>query len=71
VGQNWLDDLVPPSALARVQSFSKSGVEWLTVPWFVDSISSEHPDIVSLIASSEEVRAELEKQLDNIKSGLS
>jgi len=71
VDRNWLSDLVPPRALARVKAFSKGGVAWLTIPWFVDSISSEHPDIVSLIASSEEVRAELEKQLDNIKSGLS
>lgn len=68
-GQNWLDDLVPPRVRGRIQAFSKGGMGWLTLEWFVETVC-EHPDIVSLIASSEEVRAELETQISNIRDGL-
>ena len=70
VGQNWLNDLVPPRAQMRIRALIKNGLEWLTMEWFVKSIAREHPDIVSLIASSEYVRTELEAQISNIRDGL-
>lgn len=68
VGQNWLIELVPPRAQGRIHTFAKGGVDWLTIEWFLQAIIGEHPDIASLIASSPEVKAELEKQLENIQA---
>lgn len=70
VGQDWLEELVPLRARARIQAFSKGGVDWLTVEWFLKAVVDEHPDIASLVVSSPEVKTELEKQLGNIKAGL-
>lgn len=69
-GQNWITEMVPPRAQGRIHAFAKSGMDWLTVEWFLGAIIKEHPDIASLIASSPEVKAELEKQLENIQAGL-
>ena len=67
-GQNWATELVPPAAQGRIHAFAKGGMDWLTTEWFLDAIINEHPDIASLIASSPEVKAELENQLQNIKA---
>jgi len=69
-GGNWLEELVPVRAQHRIQALAKGGTEWLTVKWFLESVIDEHPDIVSLIVSSVEVKTELERQLANIKAGL-
>lgn len=65
-GQNWIAEMVPLRAQGRIHAFAKD-VDWLTIEWFLEAIINEHPDIASLIASSPEVKAELEKQLENIR----
>jgi len=66
-GQNWLNELVPPAAQIKINALAKRDIDWLTIEWFLEAIIKEHPDIASLIASSPEVKAELEKQLENIR----
>jgi len=69
-GQNWVIELVPPKAQGRIHAFAKGDLAWLTIEWLIESLISEHPDIASLIASSEYVKSELETQLSNIRDGL-
>jgi len=69
-GQDWFSAMLNPKVQSKMRGMADD-LKWLDIDWFVGAIVKEHRDIAVLIYSSPGVKAELEKQLENIKAGLS
>lgn len=57
-----------PGSQAKLRGMVPEELDWLDIEWFVKAIAAEHPDIVSLILSSNYVRKEIERQINSFQA---